>query len=56
MKLTPTCPVGKYRSDMKIVCTKDNMLCAFQFFKQCKGWWANTESAAKCLKREEEQT
>lgn len=53
MKVSPTCPLGKYTKDMKIVCTKDEMLCGFQYYRSCKGWWANTENAAKCLKKEE---
>lgn len=56
MKVLPTCPVGKYDNRMKIICTLDDKPCAFQYYKQCKGWWANTESAGKCLKREGEKT
>ena len=51
--LKPTCSLGKYGKGMKIYCKKDGMLCGFQFYRSCKGWWANTENAAKCLKKEE---
>lgn len=56
MKVSPTCPLGKYTKDMKIVCTKVDNLCAHQFFRQCKGWWANTEQADRCPLREKEET
>ena len=53
MQVKTDCPFGKYGAGMKILCTKDENLCAFQYFRSCKGWWANTESAAGCLKRKE---
>ena len=53
MKVKTECPFGKYGQGMKIVCTRDEKLCAFQYYRQCKGWYANTESAAGCLKRKE---
>lgn len=52
-EVKPTCPIGEYDRKMVIVCKKDGMPCAFQFYRSCKGWWANTENADRCLKREE---
>lgn len=42
------CPLAKYDKSMKIICTKTGKLCAHQFFKRCKGWWALSEQAERC--------
>ena len=51
MKVTINCPNGRYIDGMKIWCDKAGNYCAFQYFKNCKGWWALTEKADGCLLR-----
>ena len=53
VKVKPICPLGEYNSKMQIVCKKIDNLCGNQYFKACKGWWANTERAEKCPLRED---
>lgn len=52
MKLTVSCPRGKYNANMQIICD-DGQPCAFQYFKSCKGWWVQTKCADDCVKRKE---
>lgn len=56
MKVKPECPFGKYGDRMRIFCVKTGSLCGFQFYKSCKGWFANSPSWAECLRRETNET
>ena len=53
MKLTIACQNGKYDSQMRIICKRDGLPCAFQYFKSCKGWWTLTDGAKDCVIRKE---
>lgn len=48
MKVRLSCPQAVYGDGMKIICTKTGRLCAHQFFKRCKGWWALSDQAERC--------
>ena len=48
MKVRLSCPQAVYGDGMKIICTKTGRLCAHQFFKRCKGWWALNPNADRC--------
>jgi hypothetical protein len=50
---TLDCPHAYYVERMRINCRKTGGLCAYQHYRSCKGWWANTPAAAHCLAREE---
>ena len=49
-----TCPYAKYNSDMNIVCTKRDDLCAHQRWCMYKGWSVLTERADNCPVRREQ--
>lgn len=52
MKITLECPHAHYDQNMRIRCTvADDRLCAHQYFKACKGWWALTDQAKDCPMR-----
>lgn len=51
MKIKLDCPNAYHGEMMRVFCKKDDGLCPFQFFRNCKGWWVNTPSAEKCKKR-----
>lgn len=51
MKINIECPNGRYDSEMRIICSKDNEPCAFQYYRTCKGWWVLTDGAETCLRR-----
>lgn len=53
MSVKPACPFGRYVEGMKIDCEKTGQRCVHVFYRRCKGWWANTEQAARCPVREE---
>jgi hypothetical protein len=55
MKITYKCPHAKTGKEMKVICSKTDQLCAFQFFMRCKGWYQNTDMAQQCLLREEKK-
>lgn len=55
MNVTPDCPYGKYVNGMKIECRKTGNRCGHVYFKRCKGWWVNSEQAAKCPLRANNQ-
>lgn len=56
MKIKLDCPFAYHGDLMRVYCKKQNGgLCLFQFFKNCKGWWANSPTAAKCVLRSEKQ-
>lgn len=48
MKVRLSCPQAVYGDGMTIICTKTGKLCAHQFFKRCKGWWALSDQAERC--------
>lgn len=50
MVIKHDCPYAKTGEMMRVYC-KDGQLCAFQYFKSCKGWWTNTPAAQNCKKR-----
>jgi hypothetical protein len=50
---TLDCPHAYYVEKMHINCKKTGGRCAHQYYKRCKGWWANTPAAAECPAREE---
>lgn len=52
MKLTIDCPHGKYDGEMRITCGAQNGgLCAYQYYKPCKGWCVLTPGAKGCILR-----
>lgn len=51
MKVELDCPKAHYGELMRVYC-EDGTLCAFQRFKDCKGWWVNTPAAGSCKKKE----
>ena len=51
MKAKIDCPMGRYDSEMRIICKADGRPCGFQYYKACKGWWALTDRAAGCTRR-----
>ena len=53
MKVKLDCPYGRYDSEMRIICGKDNEPCGWQYFRSCMGWWALSEGAATCVRRTE---
>lgn len=55
MKITLDCPHASYGAGMRIRCAVLGWLCPHQRYKDCKGWWVLTESAARCPKRKVEQ-
>lgn len=55
MKLTLECPNAEYQADMTIRCKKAGDICAHQYFKACKGWWALSDGAATCALRKEQE-
>lgn len=55
MKIELSCPHAKYEGSMQIHCTKADLPCGHVYFKRCKGWWALTPSADRCLLRREEK-
>lgn len=55
MKINLSCENAKHDSRMRVVCTKTNNLCAFQYFKRCKGWCDLTAGAADCIVRKEKK-
>lgn len=42
------CPHARYRSGMRIYCTKCGDYCGHVYWKACKGWWALTANATRC--------
>lgn len=53
MKIPLECPAASYGEGMRIKCSKTGSPCAFQYFKSCKGWWALSPGAKRCLVRKE---
>ena len=54
MKIKLDCPFAKHGDLMRVYCNKqDGKLCLFQYFRNCKGWWANSPSAKQCPIRKE---
>lgn len=53
MKITFDCPHAYHGELMRVYCRKTGELCLFQYFKNCKGWWVNSPSAANCPIRKE---
>lgn len=52
MKLIIDCPYGKYDADMRITCqAQEGGMCAFQYYKPCKGWCVLLPGAKGCLLR-----
>ena len=51
MQVTLECPQAEYRAEMVIWCRRTEEICAFQYFKACKGWWALTGQADGCRLR-----
>lgn len=51
MKIRLDCPHAVTGKQMRVYCTKTGGLCAFQYFKACKGWWVNSPGAAGCKER-----
>jgi len=50
-----TCPQARYISEMRIGCRACGDLCAHQYYKSCKGWWALTPMAERCPLRDKKQ-
>ena len=55
MEIRLECPYAYYGDRMRIMCKKAGGLCAHQYFKQCKGWFALTKAAGECQMRKERQ-
>ena len=56
MKIRLDCPHAVTGPKMRVYCRKTDGLCAFQYFKSCKGWWVNSPGADGCrLRRQPEQ-
>lgn len=55
MNIKLDCPHAEHGNMMRVYCKKTGEVCAFQYFKSCKGWWANSPSAANCLIRKEKE-
>lgn len=55
MKIDLDCPNAHYGELMRINCDKTNSICLFQYYKNCKGWWALTEGAKACPLRKEQK-
>lgn len=55
MKIHLDCPHAYHGERMRVFCRKTNDICLFQFYRNCKGWWVNSPSAANCLMRKEKQ-
>lgn len=53
MKVPLECPQAEYRAGMQIYCKARGDWCGNVYFKRCKGWWALTDSAARCPLRKE---
>lgn len=53
MKQTLICNLGKYQSNGRIYCTKERVLCPNVRYRPCVGWYVQTEFAADCPKRGE---
>lgn len=53
MKIQLDCPQAQHGDMMRVYCKKTGELCLFQYFKNCKGWWVNSPSAARCQIRKE---
>lgn len=52
MKIALDCPYAVHGDMMRVYCTKQGgNICLFQHFKNCKGWWVNSPTAAKCKLR-----
>lgn len=49
------CPHAKYKTGMKIWCKKAGDFCGHVQYKLCKGWWEQTEGAAACPMRREQE-
>ena len=51
-ELKLSCPFASYGEGMRIRCSRaDDGPCGFQYFKRCKGWWAESPGAAGCRLR-----
>ena len=48
MKVKPACPFGKYEDRMRIRCERLEGPCVHQYYKNCRGWWANSEQWTRC--------
>lgn len=51
MKIRLSCEFAKHGDRMRVICTKTGNLCAYQYYRQCKGWFELTDGAAGCLMR-----
>lgn len=54
MKINLSCPHASYDGKMRIMCQKAGNICAHQYFRQCKGWFALTQAADNCPLRKEQ--
>lgn len=55
MKIKLDCPYAYHGERMVVFCRKTGGKCLFQYFKNCKGWWVNSPSAANCPLRKESE-
>jgi len=55
MKINLPCEYANHDSRMRIVCKKTGNLCAFQYYRRCKGWCEMTAGAAGCIVRKEKK-
>lgn len=53
MKIKLECPNAEYRQGMRIFCKADGGPCGHVYYRMCKGWWALSDGARKCTRREE---
>lgn len=53
MKIKLDCPHACHGERMVVYCKKTGGKCLFQYYKNCKGWWVNSPSAANCPIRKE---